>query len=340
MRLSTSRATRASTSARPLTRPPATTRPPPQPNAIRPSGVVRKYWTIARESVMHSPPVQPIASSTSGTGSVITMWLEVTVRRRRSGRCAARRPPAARTAAPSPHPPTVGLDDRPAGRRSEAPGPRALEYGHPPLDQLARSARGRGARAGPWRPTGRRRRSGTPARRSARVPRASSAGRRRPAHRARRTPRIPRARPRRGAAWSKPAGSPRGGTRRPPPPPRTTRRSPRRQRRWRERARAPRLAPKRSRSECQAGPHGVDEAPIAAARARSRSDRPRARRPAPRARAPRRTRRSTCRCTRRRRRRRRHRRSPASDGRGSGIPASWSHQPYASCFTRQRGCEV
>ena len=32
---------------------------------------------------MHSPPVQPISSSRSPTGSVIAMWLEVTVSRRR-----------------------------------------------------------------------------------------------------------------------------------------------------------------------------------------------------------------------------------------------------------------
>ena len=38
---------------------------------------------------MHSPPVQPISSSRSGTGSVSTMWLEVTVRRPRTGEPAA-----------------------------------------------------------------------------------------------------------------------------------------------------------------------------------------------------------------------------------------------------------
>ena len=42
-----------------------------------------------------SPPVQPSASITSGTGSVSTMWLEETVRRLRS-RCS--RPEAALTA--------------------------------------------------------------------------------------------------------------------------------------------------------------------------------------------------------------------------------------------------
>ena len=34
---------------------------------------------------MHSPPVQPISSSRSGTGSVRTMWEEVTVSALRSG---------------------------------------------------------------------------------------------------------------------------------------------------------------------------------------------------------------------------------------------------------------
>ena len=53
---------------------------------------------------MHSPPVQPISSSTSGTGSVMTMWLEVTVSERRSGRNRSSDPPAARIAAPAPGP--------------------------------------------------------------------------------------------------------------------------------------------------------------------------------------------------------------------------------------------
>ena len=46
---------------------------------------------------MHSPPLQPRASRTSGTGSVTTMWLEVTVSRWRSGRCPASAGPAANT---------------------------------------------------------------------------------------------------------------------------------------------------------------------------------------------------------------------------------------------------
>ena len=41
---------------------------------------------------MHSPPVQPISSSSAGTGSVITMWEEAIERRPRSGQ---RRPFAA-----------------------------------------------------------------------------------------------------------------------------------------------------------------------------------------------------------------------------------------------------
>ena len=50
---------------------------------------------------MHSPPVQPSSSSTSGTGSVITMWLEVRVSARRSGRKRSSEPPAPRIAAPA-----------------------------------------------------------------------------------------------------------------------------------------------------------------------------------------------------------------------------------------------
>ncbi len=38
---------------------------------------------------MHSPPVQPTSSSSSGTGSVRTMWEEATVSRLRIGPCGA-----------------------------------------------------------------------------------------------------------------------------------------------------------------------------------------------------------------------------------------------------------
>ena len=48
---------------------------------------------------MHSPPVQPTSSSKSGTGSVITMWEEVTVRRELSPSTARVRGPTASTAA-------------------------------------------------------------------------------------------------------------------------------------------------------------------------------------------------------------------------------------------------
>ena len=57
---------------------------------------------------MHSPPVQPSSSSTSGTGSVITMWLEVTVSRRRSGRWPASAGPAASTAGAGAHAAAIG----------------------------------------------------------------------------------------------------------------------------------------------------------------------------------------------------------------------------------------
>ena len=50
---------------------------------------------------MHSPPVQPSSSETSGTGSVITMWLEVTVRRRRREGSPASAAPAASTTDPA-----------------------------------------------------------------------------------------------------------------------------------------------------------------------------------------------------------------------------------------------
>ena len=54
-----------------------------------------------------SPPVQPIFSITSGTGSVITMWEEATVSRLRSG------PPAALAAGP--------IASTPRGARTRAP---------------------------------------------------------------------------------------------------------------------------------------------------------------------------------------------------------------------------
>jgi hypothetical protein len=50
---------------------------------------------------MHSPPVQPMSSSTSGTGSVRTMWEEVTDSRDRSGAIERAAGPTARTAAPA-----------------------------------------------------------------------------------------------------------------------------------------------------------------------------------------------------------------------------------------------
>ena len=63
-----------------------------------------------------SPPVQPSASITSGTGSVSTMWLEETVRRLRSRRTC---PEAALTATDGragAHAPACGLGDHRAGR--------------------------------------------------------------------------------------------------------------------------------------------------------------------------------------------------------------------------------
>ena len=54
---------------------------------------------MVRQSVMHSSPVQPISSSSSGTGSVRTMCDEVTVSRLRRGpRLPAAAPPIATTA--------------------------------------------------------------------------------------------------------------------------------------------------------------------------------------------------------------------------------------------------
>ncbi len=72
-----------------------------------PVGRGAEEWSRARASVMASPPVQPIFSSTSGTGSVIRMWEEATVSRPRNGAPRpfaappiARTPRGARTRAP------------------------------------------------------------------------------------------------------------------------------------------------------------------------------------------------------------------------------------------------
>ena len=72
---------------------------------------------------MHSPPVQPSSSSTSGTGSVITMWLEVTVSRRRSGRWPASAAPVASTAAGRARGPDRSAPRRPAPLAGAAAGP-------------------------------------------------------------------------------------------------------------------------------------------------------------------------------------------------------------------------
>ncbi len=50
---------------------------------------------------MHSPPVQPSSSITSGTGSVMTMCDEVTVSRERSARTLRAPGPIASTAEPA-----------------------------------------------------------------------------------------------------------------------------------------------------------------------------------------------------------------------------------------------
>ena len=82
---------------------------------------------------MHSPPVQPSSASTSGTGSVITRWLEVTVSRRRSGRWPTRAGPVARAARGARTQPRSVCASTPWPVVREPPDRRALEDGHPAL---------------------------------------------------------------------------------------------------------------------------------------------------------------------------------------------------------------
>jgi hypothetical protein len=96
---------------------------------------------------MHSSPVQPTSSSSSGTGSVMTMWEEATVRRLRSG------PRGDFAAAPTASTAARALTTPPGVRASTPDGEPAR------------------------RVTGERSRTSTPrARRRSRSPRASRAG--------------------------------------------------------------------------------------------------------------------------------------------------------------------
>ena len=95
---------------------------------------------------MHSPPVQPIASSTSGTGSVRTMCDEVTETRARSGRKPRVAALSASTAAPARTLPPRALGGHAAGVRVQRADPRALVDRHAggphPRPQAERQPRG------------------------------------------------------------------------------------------------------------------------------------------------------------------------------------------------------
>src|SRR3954462_8947381 len=84
---------------------------------------------------MASPPVHPSASTTSGTGSVRTMWLEENVSRSRSGRSGPLAPPGAQ-APPRPRPqrPPPAADRQDRRARAHATdvcrGDRVLEPAH------------------------------------------------------------------------------------------------------------------------------------------------------------------------------------------------------------------
>src|ERR671914_287726 len=86
---------------------------------------------------MHSPPVHPSDSITSGTGSVSTMCEEVTVSRDLSCGSARTAPPTASTAPPA---------SRLRRRAAQPPHARALEHQRAALDQPAAQAEGQPGR--------------------------------------------------------------------------------------------------------------------------------------------------------------------------------------------------
>ncbi len=90
---------------------------------------------------MHSPPVQPISSSRSGTGSVITMCEEVSVSRDRRPGTEASQPPAASTAAPArTRPPVASTTTADPSRATRSTGVRS-RIATPRSSSRARSPR-------------------------------------------------------------------------------------------------------------------------------------------------------------------------------------------------------
>ena len=283
---------------------------------------------------MHSPPVQPISSSTSGTGSVITMWLEVSVSRRRSGGSRPAHGPAASTAAPARTRPPAVSTSTPPGARAHPPRRASARRPHAGaraslLAQAVREARGWTVAA----PGKKRAAAEAAATRSAP---ATSAASSEPARvglaqlRARRDEPAPASR--RAAGVVETAGSRRGRNQASTPCSSHHRPTPSTAAgRGAGDGRAPRVAEARAQRR-QAEPHLVDEAAVAPARARPADARPRAAttsrlglellaepgRPHPRVAA------ADDRPRRRGRRR-------SSGGSGSTAPASACHQPCASC---------
>ena len=224
----------------------------------------------ARLSVMHSPPVQPISSSRSGTGSVRTMWEEATVRRPRSG---PRRPLAAAPIASTRArrrgraPPSVRASTPPAASRKRAHR-RGLVDLDPGGEQALAQAERQPRRLHGRRARGRRRRRGRPARSSGP---ATSLG-------AERCDRLRRAELAAGLERRRPgavvgrrgrdlqvAGAPEPGV----DAPAASQNSPipcDRARRRRGRPPAPPPSPQRSRMRRQREPHRVAEAAVAPAR--------------------------------------------------------------------------
>ena len=152
----------------------------------------------------------------------MTMWLEETVRRLRSGASVPLAALTANTAVRAARGPVAVAPSRPrAPGACRSPGcPRTPARRGRGAGRAGRRRAGRGAR---WRSRARTRRRGTPARRSARGPRGVLGDHARAVDRVRADARPAPARWRRAARR-------RAGTRRRRPPPRTTRRSRRRRR--------------------------------------------------------------------------------------------------------------
>ena len=275
---------------------------------------------------MHSPPVQPISSSSSGTGSVSTMWEEAIESRPRSGpRRPLAAPPIASTAARRPHDAAGGARLDPVGAppqraasartRRPRPRPRSSRSRRPSARRAGCTVAASGKKTPP-RKAGEAQRSatcvGAQLLRRVRLAQLAAGGDRGDG----RVVEGLGGRDLEVAALAEPGVDPLVLAELADPVDRVLGGAGDRQRPLG----APALAHVRQRE-----PHRRCRSRRCGRSARARRARPpRAGRRAPRARAPSRARPPTSPCSRRRRRRRRRSRSPPSGGAGSAVPASSS----------------